>query len=105
MPKGTYMQAFILANLFLTALVTVQTRRRSDLPLPVLWEPPLLRLPPRIPVTETMLIAYQAMRGVNDRTEPQYGPLRDTLYYNPRNSPPNCWDAKVDLPNYPQSHA
>lgn len=40
----------------------------------------------RVPVTNSTLYAYAAMRGNSDKDPPSYGPLHDALYVPPKGS-------------------
>jgi hypothetical protein len=66
-----------------------------------LHRPPL---PPstRVPVTNSTLLAYQAMRGNNDMSQIQFGSLHESLYFYPADGPLEYRYAKIDLPKFPQ---
>ena len=58
-------------------------------------------LPPRVPVTKTMLDTYAIMRGNRDKALHEYGPLHSRLYnYEDRNGEKG--DELTDLPSWPR---
>jgi hypothetical protein len=60
--------------------------------------PLLEHRPPRVLVTNSMLYAYNAMRGNSDTQHPNHGPLHDALYLNLRSVSGLEAEGRIHLP-------
>lgn len=83
-----------------TSMTPPPQRRPPPISIPSLL--PSRKLFERVPVTNSTLQAYQAMRGNNDRNTIKHGPLYDNLHFFPRDDPLQYRDAKINLPAFPR---